>query len=177
MCVKCVSASCEDGLFAHLDPMSHLTTPPLPLSGATLEHRCTFCRECQWTVSEREVDGKEFVEQMSEKCGREESLSQHDEVKRLWNQWEDDSGEQKLQNVRNFCRYFVLLIFSVSDVTVRRLISNKSNHTHDSKRVFSTNTSFCSQNEKTKNGFLRYNRHEIIIQLYYKFAVSVFFVS
>ena len=115
--MKCVSVSCEDGLFAHIDPTSHLTTPPPPLSGATCEHRCTFCGEWQWAVKEREIDGKEFVEQMSEKCGREESLSRHDEVKRLWDKWEDDGGEQNVSNFLDL--HFTNVIFSVSDVTIR----------------------------------------------------------
>ena len=99
--MKCVSVSCEDGLFAHIDPTSHLTTPP-PLSGASCQHRCTFCGECQWTVREREVNGKEFVEQMSDRCGRDESLSQHDEVKRLWNEWHDDGVDQNVSYCLNF---------------------------------------------------------------------------
>lgn len=92
MCMKCVSVSSEGGVYSHIDPTNYMTTP-LPLNGTSHQHCCTFCGERQWSVKEEEVEREVFVDEMRDRCARQES--EFSEVKRLWNKWEEEEEEDE----------------------------------------------------------------------------------
>lgn len=82
-------------MFNGIDAASYLAPPP-PLNGTCLQHCCSFCGECQWSVGEEEVEGMVAVEEMREECWRGRGCySQFEEVKRLWREWEDEEEEEE----------------------------------------------------------------------------------